>query len=163
MKIATFLIALSLCLPVFAADEKPAVITAEDFRAYLEAELSDLSQYRLSGDPCQEDRPHDSVPPPDEPGKLFRVMGWATYGTSAADIVTTELSLARGGHERNPYMRNRAVRIGSHIVVPVAVNKATEYIRKKGLPRYALWIRIAAVGMWGFYSARNIHIASGLE
>jgi hypothetical protein len=126
----------------------------EEFRAYIEAQLSDLSRFRLP-EPSQVG-PHGPVPPKDEPSKLFRALGWAVYGTSAADVVTTEIGLARGRRELNPVMRNRAVRIGAHIVVPIAVNKTTEFIRSEGYPTYALVIRMAVVGMWGFTSARNV-------
>lgn len=157
-KTLLFLFAILAAAPAAARAEEKA---GKDFRAVIEASMTDLSQFHLPSTAMQVD-PESPVQPKDEPGKLFRGLGWAVYGTSAAEIVTTELLMARGGYERNPLMRNRAVRIGVHIVVPVAVNKATEFIRKEGLPRYALWIRIAVVAMWGFTSARNIHIAGGL-
>jgi hypothetical protein len=138
-----------------AGTAQAEVKDGEEFRAYIEAELSDLSRFHLPSDPSQVG-PHGPVPPEDEPSKLFRALGWAVYGTSAADVVTTEIGLARGRHELNPVMRNRAVRIGAHVVVPIAVNKTTEFIRSEGYPTYALIIRMAVVGMWGFTSARNI-------
>ena len=167
MILAIFLIALSLCLPVFGADEDEepellTMVTGEDFRVILEAEISDLSQYCLSCDPLQVIR-HDPVMPSHEAGKLFRALGWATYGVSAADVISTEMFLARGDSELNPLMRNRAIRIGSHIAYPIMINKGTEYVRKKGHPKIALWTRIVAVGILGVVGARNVHVAVGLK
>jgi len=153
-----FLFAILVASPTAARAEEKA---GEELRAYIEAQLSDLGQFSLSIDPTQVG-PHGPVQP-DEPGKLYRVLGWMAYGTSAADVITTEVILARGGEELNPLMRNRTVRIGSHIAYPFVFNEITEFIRKKGHPKIALWTRIAVVGILGSVSARNAHVARGLQ
>jgi len=145
---------------ILAAPSPSRAETSEDFLAFIEAELEDLSRFRLSSDPAQV----SPRGPKDEPGKLYRILGWMTYGTSAADVITTEVILARGGGELNPLMRNRAVRIGSRSVFCVAFNKSTEYLRtKKGHPKIALWMRISIVALHGYVVARNVHVARGLE
>lgn len=95
----------------------------------------------------------------DKGSTLYRALGLATYGAIGADLTTTELGLARGLVEGNPIQRHRAVRIVSHVALGIFWNEyLTEGLRKKGHPKAALWMRIAAVAAYGLLTARNVHL-----
>lgn len=91
-----------------------------------------------------------------EPSKLFRAMGWGVYGSSGADLISTEIALSRGAYEGNPFMRNRPVRISYHIALPIFFNWVTEKDRKNGHEKRALWMRIAFVAAYGYVTAHNL-------
>jgi len=76
---------------------------------------------------------------------------------TAFDVITTEINLARGRSEANPFMRNRAVRIAANSGQVALVIFASRKLRASH-PRMAqaiLWIPIvahASAGAW------NVHI-----
>lgn len=92
----------------------------------------------------------------EEPSRLYKVMGWATWGGQAGDFASTEYLIENGGYERNPLMRNRGVRIGSVVAFPLVSNYLSEELRKEGHPKLALWMRIAVVGLKGYAIAHNL-------
>lgn len=93
-----------------------------------------------------------------EESKAFRVLGWATYGTVAADAITTEIGLCRGAREVNPLQRNRAVRLSTHAAFGIGFNYGTAKLYANH-PKVALWMRIGAVAFFGFLTAHNAAIA----
>lgn len=95
----------------------------------------------------------------EEPGRLYQALGFATFGGSAGDILSTEYALAGGGSELNPLLQNRGVRIGSSVAFPVAANYLTEELRKDGHPRLALWLRVAVVALKGYAIVHNLRAA----
>lgn len=93
----------------------------------------------------------------EEESALFRAMGIATYAVFAGDLGSTELGLSTGrGYEANPFMQNRYARIGSHVVMPVAVNHVTAKLYQRGEKKKALWFRIAVVAGYGYLTAHNL-------
>lgn len=91
---------------------------------------------------------------------LFRALGYGTYVTFGGDAVSTELALANGGSELNPFQDIRGVRIGSHVAVPVLVNYATAELYHNGHKKTALWVRIATVAAFGYATAHNLRQAT---
>ena len=88
--------------------------------------------------------------------KLFRVMGWATYGTSAADLATTEYGLAHGAVELNPLQQHCLSRCATHALIPPLVNFTTAKIYHSGHERTALWVRIGVNVFYGAVVVRNL-------
>jgi len=97
--------------------------------------------------------------PNDEPGRLYQALGWAAFGGSAGDVLSTEYALAAGGYELNPLQQHRAVRIGSNAAFPFATNSLTEELRKDGHPKLALWCRVAVVALKGYAIVHNLRAA----
>lgn len=95
----------------------------------------------------------------EEPGRLYRALGWAAFGGSAGDFASTEYVLANGGFELNPLMQTRGVRIGATVAFPFAVNWMTEELRKDGHPKLALWMRVGLVGLKGYAVFHNLRAA----
>lgn len=93
-----------------------------------------------------------------EESGLFRILGWATYGVMAGDVVSTELVLAQGGYERNPFQENRFVRVSSHAAYGLAMNHLSAKVYKSGRKKTALWMRIAIVAGFGYVTAHNLRI-----
>lgn len=87
---------------------------------------------------------------------LFRILGWTTYGVMAGDVVSTQIGLNRGFVEANPLQRNTAIRISSHVVVPILTNYATARLYEAGHRKTALWMRIAIVAGYGYVTAHNL-------
>lgn len=96
----------------------------------------------------------------EDEGALFRALGYGTYATFGGDAVSTELALANGSSELNPFQDIRAVRIGSHVAVPVLVNYATAELYHNGHKKTALWVRIATVAAFGYATAHNLRQAT---
>jgi hypothetical protein len=94
-----------------------------------------------------------------EPGRLYQALGWAAFGGSAGDVLSTEYALAAGGYELNPLQQRRAVRIGSNAAFPFATNSLTEELRKDGHPKLALWCRVAVVALKGYAIVHNLRVA----
>ena len=88
--------------------------------------------------------------------KLFRIMGWATYGTSYSDLLTTEIGLANGAIELNPLQRNCLVRTTTHAATSFAVNYTTAKLYHSGHEKTALWITIATAATYGYVIAHNL-------
>ncbi|MHA2068877.1 MAG: hypothetical protein ACXABY_31325 [Candidatus Thorarchaeota archaeon] len=88
--------------------------------------------------------------------KLFRVAGWAVYGVSGGDVISTEIVLSNGGREVNPLMRNRAIRVSSHVLLPLSINSMTADLYRRGNKKGALWIRIALVAGYGYVISHNL-------
>jgi len=97
-----------------------------------------------------------AAPGDEEPGRLYKALGWASFGGAAGDFASTEYALAGGGSELNPLQQYRGVRIGSSVAFPFAVNYLSEELRKDGHPKLALWVRIASLGLKGYAIAHNL-------
>jgi len=69
-------------------------------------------------------------------------LRWAIAG-QAADLVSTEISLANGGVEMNPLMQNRSVRIAAKVGLVVVFHA---YAKK--YPEDRLGIIILAIVSW---------------
>jgi hypothetical protein len=95
----------------------------------------------------------------EEPGRLYKALGWAMFPASAGDFASTEYALAGGGSELNPLMQNRGVRIGGSVAFPFVANYLSEELRKDGHPKLALWFRIAVVGLKGYAVFHNLRAA----
>jgi hypothetical protein len=87
---------------------------------------------------------------------LFRVMGWTTYGTSAADLITTEYGLSHGAVELNPLAKNCLQRCATHALIPPIVNFTTAKLYRSGHKKTALWVRIGVTAMYSFVVVRNL-------
>lgn len=96
----------------------------------------------------------------EKPGRLYQALGWAAFGAAAGDFASTELVLAEGGRELNPFMQARGVRIGASVAWAPAMNYLTEELRKDGHPKLALWMRIAVVGLKGYAIVHNLREAA---
>lgn len=95
----------------------------------------------------------------EEPGRIYRALGWATFAGSAGDFLSTEHALAGGGSELNPLLQNRGVRASSAVAFPIAANYLTEELREDGHPKLALWCRVAIVGLKGYAVFHNLRAA----
>ncbi len=95
----------------------------------------------------------------DEPGRLYKTLGWAMFAGATGDFVSTEYLLSNGGSELNPLMQTRGVRIGATVAFPFAVNWMTEELRKDGHPKLALWMRVGLVGLKGYAVFHNLRAA----
>ena len=91
-----------------------------------------------------------------EESKLFQIMGWATYGASAGDLITTEYGLANGAVELNPLQQHCITRCAAHALIPPLVNFTTAKLHRAGHEKAALWIRIAVVAGYGYAIAHNL-------
>lgn len=87
--------------------------------------------------------------------KLMLIM---MLSAGAADVVSTEYALSQGIEELNPFMQNRAVRIGTNIAYPVAM-----YFLLKDKPRAAKWFTIIYVGAKSGVIGRNIYIGATIR
>jgi hypothetical protein len=97
--------------------------------------------------------------PNDKPGRLYQALGWAAFGGSAGDVLSTEYALSGGGYELNPIQQHRGVRIGSNVAFPFLVNHLTDELRKDGHPKLALWCRVAVVALKGYAIVHNLRVA----
>lgn len=95
---------------------------------------------------------------PQEESRLFRDLGVAVYISSTADLLTTEIALARGAEEINSLMRNQPVRVCSKVAMTVAFNYITAEIYKRK-PKVAIVMRMAATCAYSWATAKNIEVS----
>lgn len=91
---------------------------------------------------------------------------WILAGAAAADLVTTEIALARvpGAIEGNPLMTDRAVRIAARVAVTGAVIGVHRSLKRKGEDRKAKLLLVAVAAAWtaaAVWNARQIARAPG--
>ena len=87
--------------------------------------------------------------PPDSTRSLALTYG----GMALADLASTELVLHQGGQERNPFLQDRAVRLGVNAAVVFLSVKGTQKLQRDGHPR------MARVVKWAFLGARAFAFA----
>jgi hypothetical protein len=75
----------------------------------------------------------------------------------AADLATTEMALSRGGHESNPLMRDRGVRIGAGVASCVVAAEADHKLRKHRKSRWA--VRILGLGLMAYAVQNNARVS----
>lgn len=80
---------------------------------------------------------------------------------AGADLVTTEILIARGGHEANPWgpMQTTAGRVGLKATVTAFVLWACEWLESTGHPRISRWVKWTAIGTWGAAATWNAYLA----
>ena len=85
------------------------------------------------------------------------------YGGAALDVATTEWALASCAtcYEGNAIMRNRGTRIAAKAAVAVALDLGTKWMRRRGHPRAARVLSVAAGVTWGGAAAYNATLATG--
>ena len=93
-----------------------------------------------------------------EESKLFRILGSTVYISNAADLLSTELVLSRGGAEKNPLMGNRAIRTSAKVVMPFVFNRITAKLYQDH-PKIAVAMRIAATCGYTYLATRNFQIS----
>lgn len=95
---------------------------------------------------------------------LFSGLGMGMFVAASGDVASTEWGLSRAGvYEANPLMRNRAVRIGTHVMAPMAMWWASEQLYNKGQRKLAWAVRIGVAAAYGYASLRNVRAVSGLK
>lgn len=98
----------------------------------------------------QADQP-SSGPRPVEPS-LFAPL--VIFGAaSAADLLSTEYALSRGGVESNPFLRDRPVRLAVNLGVVTASVWGVRKLQRDGHPRAARLVK------WGFVGLRVVAVA----
>ena len=99
---------------------------------------------------------------PKEPGKLYRLLGYGLYASSAADLASTEWGLERRGLvEANPLMANRSVRISAHVVAPAVTAWATDEVSRRGHEKLALYIRLGFTVLYSYAVIHNLRTIHG--
>lgn len=91
--------------------------------------------------------------PPDSTGKLVLQYG----GLALADLATTEIVLAQGGQERNPFVQDRAARLAVNALAVYVTVKGTQRLQRDGHPKWA------AVVKWGFLAVRVFAVAHNVK
>ena len=97
-----------------------------------------------------------------EESQLFKDLGKTVYITQVTDIISTEVALANGIAEVNPFMKNRAVRIPAKIVGGFVVNKLTAKLYKTH-PKAAVLIRLGAVCATTYVTTRNLQVSYSMS
>jgi len=92
----------------------------------------------------------------DDQMKLAGRMIWIT---TATDLVSTEIFLARGRTEFNPLVQKRAIRIPTKIGAAWAANRLTKFSADKGHKKTALVIRWSVVIALAVASGNNVVIS----
>ena len=108
----------------------------------------------LMGPPPPQTR-HEVHPAPSQP------WGWqegAIIGASLADLATTELALrgVPGAVEGNPLMVSTSVRVPLKLAYTGAVLWLYRTLEKRGQHRWARFVLVWAVAVWGGAAARNL-------
>ncbi len=103
-------------------------------------------------------------PPRPEPRPVRLWPRLAFYGGLAcADLISTEMFLARGLEEGNPLMRNRGVRAVSHAAATAGFAVLDRHLDRKG-HRRALWAVRGVLGVGtGIIVARNLRAYSARD
>jgi hypothetical protein len=86
-----------------------------------------------------------------------RAKSYALWcSAKAGDLVTTELSLSRGGVEQNPLMKNRAVRISAGVGVCVVAAEVDHKLQKHTKTRWV--VRALGVGLMAYAIQKNARV-----
>lgn len=93
-----------------------------------------------------------------EESGLFRALGNAIYISNAADMISTELSIACGKVEKNPFMTNRAIRIPAKVVGPFVINHLTAKLYQSH-PKAAIALRLGATCAFAYAASKNLQVA----
>lgn len=90
--------------------------------------------------------------------KLFRTLGDTVHIANAADLISTEILLSRGGVEKNPLWGNRALRTSAKVVMPFVLNRITGKLYQEH-PKIAVAMRIATTCGYAYLATRNLQIS----
>lgn len=101
---------------------------------------------------------------PPEKSTLYKAMGIALVGTAASDVISTEYVIRGGGYEMNPVGRTNVYgRTALKSAGTAVVWWWTDRVHRDGHTKAALWMRIAAVSVWGYATMHNIRIGQNLR
>lgn len=93
--------------------------------------------------------------------KLYNSLGWGVHISQWGDFLSTEVVLANGGYEQNPFMQYRGARVAASVAGPTLINWLSNEIHPDH-PKIALLMRVGVIVANGYLIQHNMRVANRL-